>query len=72
MNRQTHTVTTRLRATCAQCEWESDAPNGLGHAARHHDASGHTVTTDVERRIVYGDEAAIDPLQTSILDEAAV
>lgn len=56
--RATHTYTSRLVAECQGCDWTTDAPNGLGNAAKHHDATGHTVRVDVDRTVVYGDPHA--------------
>lgn len=69
MKRVTATATIRLEAACRQCAWRTTAPNGLGNAARHHDATGHTVDVDVDRRVVYGDPAATMPGQIGLFEE---
>lgn len=69
MSRHVTTTTRRLAAWCASCEWTTDAGNGLGNAARHHDATGHTVTVEVDRTIVYGNPHAQPDAQTTILDD---
>lgn len=66
MTRQTTTATTRLNAACLQCAWATTANNGLGNAARHHDATGHAVRVEIDRVIVYGDPAAPMPGQTTL------
>ena len=69
MVRQAHTQTIRLDAHCRDCEWKTEAHNGMGNAARHHDATGHTVLVEVDRLVVYGDPSTVPPGQTSLLDE---
>lgn len=66
--RATDTVTTALLAECQRCAWSTKATNGLGNAAKHHDATGHPVTVHVERTITYGDPNAPLDGQTNILD----
>lgn len=41
-------------ALCEDCGWESWAKNAQGNAARHHDATGHTVGVDVSGHVRYG------------------
>lgn len=41
------------RALCQVCGWISYARNALGNAARHYDATGHTVNVDVEGGVTY-------------------
>lgn len=69
MSRQTTTSTTRLEARCLACQWTTSANNGLGNAARHHDATGHPVHVEVDRTITYGNPAAPPPGQTTMLPE---
>ena len=40
-------------ASCEDCGWELHGHNALGVAARHHDATGHTVHVEVVRSVVY-------------------
>lgn len=68
MSRATVTATTRLEASCLACAWSTTASNGLGNAARHHDATGHPVRVEVDRTIVYGDPAAPPPGQEGLFD----
>lgn len=68
MSRATTTATTRLNATCLRCAWTTLAANGLGNAARHHDATGHPVRVEVDRVINYGDPAAPPPGQGGLFD----
>lgn len=58
MSRQRTMRTTQLEAECLRCAWRTTAANGLGNAAKHHDATGHPVRTVIEREIIYGDPAA--------------
>lgn len=55
-----------LHAECQRCDWTTRAPNGLGNAARHHDATGHRVTVTIHRTITYGDPAAPLPGQDEL------
>lgn len=72
MTRHMSTAVTRVHATCRACPWETTGLNGLGNAAKHHDATGHPVTVLIERRVDYGDAASYrDPAQTSLLEETA-
>jgi hypothetical protein len=64
--RQTATSPPDVRAVCQDCGWTTTAPNGVGNAARHHDASGHVVHVDVRRTIVYGDPLAPIAGQTTL------
>ena len=44
-------------ALCETCGWTSGARNALGNAARHHDATGHTVSVEVKGHVSYcGDQ----------------
>jgi hypothetical protein len=67
--RQTDSATTRLEAECLRCGWRTTAANGMGNAARHHDATGHPVRINVDRVITYGDANAPMSGQTSLLDD---
>jgi len=58
-----------LTAECHSCPWATYAPNGLGNAARHHDATGHPITITIHRTITYGNPNTPPPGQTTILDE---
>jgi hypothetical protein len=40
-------------AYCEVCGWECTAKNAQGLAAQHHDRTGHKVTVEVCRTIVY-------------------
>jgi hypothetical protein len=40
-------------AECQDCSWTSFGPQGLGSAARHHDATLHTVRVGVESAVYY-------------------
>lgn len=40
-------------ARCQGCDWESEARNALGNAARHFNATGHTVTVGIEGGVTY-------------------
>jgi len=40
-------------AECENCGWFRDGRNALGPAARHHDATGHTVHVLVQRKVIY-------------------
>lgn len=40
-------------ASCDDCGWELHSRNALGVAARHHDATGHTVRVEVIRSVIY-------------------
>lgn len=68
MIRQTTTTTTRLHAECHHCDWTTDAPNGMGNAARHHDATGHPITIHIDRNITYGDPTS--PRQPELFEAA--
>ena len=41
-------------AECHECEWKSEAANALANSARHHDHTGHYVTCEVRRTVLYG------------------
>lgn len=41
-------------AECADCGWQSEAANALANSARHHDATGHRVSCEVRRTVLYG------------------
>jgi len=41
-------------AECHVCEWRSEAQNALANSARHHDHTGHYVTCEVRRTVLYG------------------
>ena len=59
--RGTATTLSEVLAECQGCAWTSTTRNSLGLAARHHDATGHVVRTDVTRTVVYGDtDAALE------------
>lgn len=69
MSRDTSSTVTDLLAECDGCSWTTTAANGLGNAARHHDATGHVVRVSVTRLVTYGDPTKPPmPGQTSILD----
>jgi hypothetical protein len=68
-SRATTTATTRLEAACRQCGWRTTASNGLGNAARHHDATGHIVDIAVDREVTYGDPATPMPGQTAMFSD---
>lgn len=55
-----------VQAICAGCEWHSTARNAMGNAARHHDATGHSVTVEQVIRTTYGDPHAPPPGQTRL------
>jgi hypothetical protein len=69
VSRVTASETTELHAECLRCTWKTTAANGLGNAARHHDATGHAVRTEVTRLIVYGDPAAVPEGQAELFPE---
>lgn len=60
MKRPTRSRLQQVTADCEACEWTVDARNGLGAAARHHDHTGHPVTTRVVRIVEYGTFADLD------------
>jgi hypothetical protein len=66
--RRTSTSLEVVQAICSGCEWSSTARNALGNAARHHDATGHTVVTEQITRITYGDPNAPMPGQTRLVE----
>lgn len=70
--RETSSTVTDLIAACQACPWTTTAPNGLGNAARHHDATGHVVTVHVTRHITYGDPSTPPPGQEAFELEAGV
>lgn len=41
-------------AECMDCGWRSEARNALANSARHHDATGHYVSCEVRRMVLYG------------------
>lgn len=47
-------------AQCQDCGWELMSRNALGVAAKHHDATGHTVRVGVENAIWYETPARYD------------
>ena len=56
--RQTTATTIHSTATCHGCDWTNEAANALATAARHHDNTGHAVTTDIRRVVIFGDPTA--------------
>lgn len=60
--RETSSTLVAVDAACDGCPWRSDAANGLGNAARHHDATGHYVTVTVTREVHYGAPATPEDL----------
>ena len=42
-----------VSAKCEDCVWQSDAKNAQGNAARHHDASDHSVLVEIRQHICY-------------------
>lgn len=68
MSRQTTSGLIAVRAECQGCPWSSEARNAVGNAAKHHDATGHTVNVDVTRAITYGDPSAPPPGQDRLVD----
>lgn len=52
-NRFHWTVKPDYLAECEDCGWRLHNRNALGTAARHHDATGHTVYVQVESGIYY-------------------
>lgn len=57
-DRQTRSVVEEVVAACQGCPWRNEEGNALGTAARHHDATGHTVHTLITRLVIYGDPHA--------------
>lgn len=55
IGRPTTTGLLSVRATCRVCGWISEARNALGNAARHYDATKHTVDVDQVIAVTYGD-----------------
>lgn len=53
--RPTNSSIPHYDARCQDCEWEQGKRNAVGLAAQHHDKTGHTVTIEVEKVIVFGD-----------------
>lgn len=47
------TVKPDYRAECQDCDWLQAGPQALGSAARHHDATRHTVRVEVESAVYY-------------------
>lgn len=43
-------------AICDECDWNVDAKNGLGLAAKHCRATGHLVRVEQTRTLIYGEE----------------
>lgn len=66
MTRETSTVTNLLAAECHGCDWQTNAANTFGTAARHHDATGHPITVTINRTITYGNPNAPLPDQLAL------
>ena len=41
-------------AHCSDCDWNVETRNGLGLAAQHHDRTGHKVSIEITRVVIYG------------------
>ena len=54
MRRETYSGIGHVAAECRNCDWSSTARNAIGNAARHHDATGHTVVAEQLLSISYG------------------
>lgn len=50
-------------AICRICGWHSTSRNSLGSAARHHDATGHTVDVEQVVQVTYGKRAALERIR---------
>lgn len=71
MARETNTALTDVIVECQGCDYASRSLNGLGSAARHHDATGHEVRTSVTRLVVYGEGPTPEELGQTTLDDVA-
>jgi hypothetical protein len=69
--RPTASALTNVAASCEVCSWGADTVNALALAARHHDATGHQVTTSITRLVVYGDDVTPEELGQTTLEELA-
>lgn len=57
-------------AECQDCDWSLNARNALGAAARHYDATLHSVVVTCERTVYYGrgpGEPRVIPGQTALV-----
>jgi hypothetical protein len=66
--RETRTGLAHVGAECDGCGWSSTARNAMGNAARHHDATGHTVRVEQVTVVIYGNPNAPIPGQTRLED----
>ncbi len=72
MGTKTRLVTADMHhsdATCHGCTWTNNARNALATAVLHHDKTGHPVSVDIRRVVVYGDPLAPIPGQMTTADE---
>jgi len=50
-----------VNALCRECGWHSQARNAQGNAARHYDATKHTVDVESTMAVTYGNTDASHP-----------
>lgn len=72
VERVTRSRVTAVFASCASCDWSSDAANAQANGARHHDATGHEVTVAQHLLTIYGEQPSPEELgQLTIGDTPA-
>jgi hypothetical protein len=61
--------TREVSAACRGCDFHTVAANAQANAARHHDATGHTVDFNLELTVVYGDDVPPVPAGQTAFDD---
>lgn len=53
-SRKTRTGLVGAIGHCRECSWNQESKNTLALAAQHHDRTGHEVSVEITRVVIYG------------------